>query len=367
MRHEYGIIVGVENDWSIGWLDYIERELIASGGLAELVAAGVSGVTSNPTIFEAAIANGDHYDAAIGQITGRAPDVSPELLATSLILDDIRAAADVLKDVYDVSGRDDGYVSVEVQPALAHDAEGTVEAAQRLWRELGRENVMIKVPGTVAGVEALERLLAGGININVTLLFSRERYQAVANAYIKGIGAAPEPSRVRSVASFFVSRVDAKIDPLLDRIGTPAALEHRGQAAIANAVLAYQQFRDIFDGPAFETQRQRGARPQKLLWASTSTKDPHYSDVLYVDSLIGRDTINTMAPATLRAWQDHGVPAEALCRQAAQAAGIWSQIRELGVDVDGAATELEDEGIEAFAKSYRKLLDRLETKLGVHQ
>ena len=342
------------------WLDYIDRGLIDSGELRALVDDGVTGVTSNPTIFDKAISNGTHYDAAIERVPSQ---TSPDETATTLMIEDIRDAADLLAQVYQASGGDDGFVSLEVSPALAHDAGHTVDAARYLWREAARANVMIKVPGTEAGLIAFETLIAEGINVNVTLLFSLRRYRHVVEAYLRGVTANPDPSAVRSVASFFVSRVDAKFDAALEAIGSEEALALRGKAAVANAVLAYKHFRAVFDGAEFERQRQRGARLQRLLWASTSTKNPAYSDVLYVDSLIGADTVNTMAPATLRAWQNHGVAALRLDGDASEAQAVWDAIQRMNVAVDDLMHELEQEGIDAFYRSYQGLLASLKEKL----
>lgn len=341
------------------WLDYIDRDLLSDGGLAALVADGVTGVTSNPTIFAKAIGEGGRYDQAIADAP---PAASPEAIASALMIEDIRNAADTLANVYESSGGDDGYVSLEVPPGLAHDTAHTISTARRLWREVARPNLMIKVPGTKEGLKAVELLVAEGINVNVTLLFSLRRYRSVVKSYVDGIKLNPEPGGVRSVASFFVSRVDTKIDALLDQANTPEALVLRGRAAIANATLAYAHFREVFDGEEFQQQVRRGAKLQRLLWASTGTKNASYSDVLYVDSLVGADTVNTMPPKTMNAWRDHGRAATRLPGDEADARATWAALKSLGIDTDAVMEQLEEEGVEAFARSYRQLVDTVAAK-----
>lgn len=341
------------------WLDHIDRALIESGDLAALVQDGVTGVTSNPTLFAKAIGGGAHYDAAISQLP---PDLALEDAAVSLMLADIRAAADVLAPVYEATGGDDGFVSIEVPPALAYDAAATVRAARQLWQQVDRPNVMVKVPGTEAGVAAMETLLTESIHVNVTLLFSVARYRQVVDAYIRAMAANPAPRTVRSVASFFVSRVDSKIDAQLEALGTEAALALRGRVAVANAARAYALYRELHAGPAYREEAERGARPQKLLWASTSTKVAAYSDVLYVDSLIARGTVNTMSPPTLAAWRDHGVAEPRLETDGAQQARVWDALQRLQLPVDEDMAALEREGVEAFQKSYQALLQEVQAR-----
>lgn len=335
------------------WLDHIDRELLLDGGLQRLVDDGVTGVTSNPTIFAKAIGSGESYDAALARLPA---DLPPEQAATHLMVEDVRAAADLLAPVYERTGGDDGFVSLEVPPALAGDAEATVQAARELRQQVARDNVMIKVPGTPAGLDAMETLLTEGVHVNVTLLFSVARYRQVVQAYIRAMAANAAPSRVRSVASFFVSRVDSKFDPLLSQLGSEQAIALRGRVAIANAGCAYDFYQEMNRHAEFEEQRQRGARPQRVLWASTGTKNPDYSDVLYVNELIGAGTINTMTPATLAAWRDHGRAEPRLEGGGEAHKRLWKQLQALPLPVDALMDELEREGIAAFHDSYETLV-----------
>jgi transaldolase len=345
------------------WLDYIDRALLTGGGLAGLIRTGVRGVTSNPTIFHKAITAGSDYDPAIAEAVraGRTPDA--EALYEELAIQDVRTAADLLDPVYRESGGADGYVSLEVSPHLARDTAGTVAAARRLWGSVARDNLMIKVPATREGLPASETLIAEGINVNVTLLFSIERYVAVFQAFTRGLAACARPERVASVASFFVSRIDAKVDALLAALGTPEATSLRGRAAIASARVAYQRFKALAAAEPFARQRARGARVQRLLWGSTSTKDPSYPDVLYVDSLIGADTVNTVPPSTLQAFLDHGTGRPSLEEDVAGAQQVLARLEELGIDLEGVTRELEEEGVAAFAASYDALLEALRARL----
>ena len=335
------------------WLDFVRRSHTEDGSLAALVAEGVRGVTSNPAIFRAAITGSNDYDAEIAQLaaTGESDDAIFEKLA----LADIGRAADVLRPVFDESSGGDGFASLEVDPGLAHDTEGTVRAAQHLWSALARPNVMIKVPATAAGVRSFERLTAEGINVNVTLIFSVEQYGDVAEAYLRGLerraeeGAAVD--QIASVASFFVSRVDAAVDPLLD-----AAPELRGTVAIANAELAYERFGRLTTSERWRRLAERGAKVQRPLWASTGTKDPSYPDTLYVDRLIGRDTVNTVPPATLEAFRDHGRAETSLGHDPDGARSRVARLAELGIDLDAVTARLLDEGVAAFADAHRSLL-----------
>jgi len=334
------------------WLDFIRRDMVTNGELAALIDEGVTGVTSNPSIFENAIAGSNLYDAAIAAADGDAASVFE-----ALAVEDVRGAADALRGVYDGTDGVDGYVSLEVSPTLANDSDGTIADALRLWAWVDRPNLMVKVPATVAGIVAIEELTAAGVNINATLMFSLADYDAVAMAYVRGAERAESPEKLASVASFFVSRVDAKIDAALADIGTDEALSLRGLAAVANAKLAYQRYQEIFEGSAFDLARSRGARPQRALWASTSTKDPSYSDVLYVAELIGPNTVNTIPPATIDAFRDHGVvdPA-ALTSDVDGATQHFVKLADLGVDVDAITDQLQVEGVASFAGAFDGLL-----------
>ncbi|HEY8518909.1 MAG TPA: transaldolase [Gammaproteobacteria bacterium] len=353
------------------WLDYIERRLVRSGELARLIAElHVSGLTSNPTIFEQAIAGTDQYDEDIRRLAARGATAG-EIYET-LVLEDLGAAADLFLPTYEASGGRDGFVSLEVSPRLAHDAEGTVAEAQRLWAALGRRNVMLKVPGTEAGLEALRRLIAAGVNVNVTLLFSLERYREVAGAYIDGLEQAAAAGRpldsIASVASFFLSRIDTAVDPRLETLiaeqgpRREEAKALRGEVAIASAKRAYAIYRDVFGGKRFARLAAQGARPQWLLWASTSTKDPRESDVKYVDALIGPETINTMPQQTLLAFADHGDPAPRLTEGADRAAAMLKALNSLGVSLEEITQRLETDGIARFVKSFDTLHEAIERK-----
>src|SRR5688500_5453110 len=303
------------------WLDFISRQLIQSGELKRLVEEdALRGVTSNPTIFEKAIGGSSDYDDTLRKMLARDPKTSVGVLYERVAIEDIQAAADVLRPVYDQSGGDDGYVSLEVSPHLARDTQATIAEAKRLNASVNRPNVMIKVPGTAEGIPAIEELIAGGINVNVTLMFSMAHYEAVAQAYIKGLQRCADPAKVASVASFFVSRVDTMVDGELERLGTPEAKSLLGKIAIGNSKVVYQRFREIFHGEGFVALRQRGARVQRPLWASTGTKNPNYSDVLYVENLIGPETVNTLPVETLHAFKDHGPVSAATARQLLAAA-----------------------------------------------
>ncbi len=343
------------------WLDFIERDLVTGGGLAGLVEDdGVRGVTSNPSIFHAAITGGGAYDNAIGTLLAESPGISTTELYEALAIEDIRAAADVLRPVYDGSGGGDGFVSLEVSPHLADDTGGTVEEARRLWREVDRPNLMIKVPATSAGLPAIERLIADGINVNVTLMFSLADYEAVAAAYLRGLAGCAAPDGVASVASFFVSRVDTSVDAELGVMGTNEALSLRGTAAVANACLAYLRFQEIFHGEAFAGLRMKGARAQRPLWASTSTKNPDYQDIKYVEELVGPETVNTIPTATLDAYRDHGQPSNALARSVGSCREDLERLRRVGIDLDAVTRRLQVEGVAAFASSFDQLMSALE-------
>lgn len=348
------------------WYDNIHRTMLREGELARLVTEdGLTGVTSNPTIFEKAITGGAAYDEAIADAVRGHPEWDAAELFNHLAVEDIRAAADVLRPVYDASAGQDGMISIEVSPTLAHDAAGTVAEARKLHAWVDRPNVMIKVPATQEGLSAIETLIADGININVTLLFAVERYAAVAEAFIKGLeqrAAAGQPvDHVASVASFFVSRVDTAVDQQLESLSAGAELQ--GKIAIANARAAYALFLEIFDGPRFSALKAAGAQVQRLLWASTGTKNPDYSDVLYVEELIAERTVNTMPPATYEAYRDHGEPAARLLAGLDDAPRLLQQVAELGVDLPAITAQLEREGVDAFISSYQNLLQALAGKM----
>jgi transaldolase len=358
------------------WLDYIHRRELHSGVFATQVREqGVVGVTSNPTIFEHAIGHGDAYDDAIRACVARPAPLSGIALYEELAVEDVRTACDVLRDVFERSGGLNGRVSIEVDPRLAHDTAGTVAEVRRLRERVGRPNVMIKVPATAEGVPAIRTLIGEGVCVNVTLIFDRARYEQVMEAYLSGLedrAARGEPlAPVVSVASFFVSRVDTKVDAAIERrlaelpAGAPERAELQempGRAAIANARIAYARFREVFAAPRFTALAARGARVQRPLWASTSTKNPAYSDTLYVDELIGPDTVNTLPPKTLAAYNDHGVLDPRLLRGVEEARALFRRLPALGVPVDALIGELEEEGVAAFAKSFVSLLATLEEK-----
>jgi transaldolase / glucose-6-phosphate isomerase len=343
------------------WLDYIRRHLLASGELGRLLSEdGVSGVTSNPSIFEKAIAGSTDYDEAIA----RATDTAATTIYERLAIDDIRHAADVLRPVFDDTAGADGYACLEVSPHLAHDTEATVREARRLWAELSRPNCMIKVPGTEEGLPAIARLVAEGISVNITLLFSRQRCREVAEAYMAGLETLVErggqPARVASVASMFVSRIDVAVERTLP--AQSGARELVGRVAIANAKLAYQDWKEIIRSPRWQALARRGAKPQRLLWASTSTKDPRESDVMYVEALIGPDTVDTVPPATLDAMRDHGKPRASLEEGLAEAREVLVRLGRAGVSLDDVMRRLEEEGVEQFSSAFDKLMQSIERK-----
>lgn len=344
------------------WLDYIDRNLLVRGGLAALVAEGLRGVTSNPTIFHKAMADSADYDDAIRDLLQADHEMDDATLCQWLTIQDVQMAADILEPVYTRSDGKDGFVSLEVSPHIAFDTDATIEAARHLWRSVDRPNLMIKVPATAPGLPAIEQLIAEDINVNVTLLFSVDRYKAVTSAWIRGLSHNPDPQRVASVASFFVSRVDTRVDAALDEIGTPEAQSLKGSIAVANAKSAYRHFKETMASAQFKAQQQRGARPQRPLWASTSTKNPEYSDVLYVEQLIGQETVNTVTPDTLDALQAHGEIAATLERGIHTAKQQLEALDALGIDLAQITRELEQEGVKKFADSYDQLLAVLKEK-----
>jgi len=350
------------------WLDYIRRDLITGGELRRLIEEdGLRGMTSNPSIFEKAIAESHIYDEDIRDIALKKKDV--KAIYEALSQRDIQSAADEFRSVYEKTDGKDGYVSLEVNPHLAHDTKGTIEEARRLWAALNRPNVFIKVPATADGLPAIQQLISEGININVTLLFGLPRYRQVAGAYIAGIEARVVQGKpvehVASVASFFVSRIDALVDSLLEKLiaqgrqKTDLAKKVHGQVAIASAKMAYQIYKEIFGSDRFSKLAAQGARVQRLLWASTSTKNPDYSDVKYVESLIGPDTINTAPLETLDAYRDHGEPKARLEQDVKEARWVLKRLPELGISIDNVTRQLEDEGVEKFNKPFDKLMETL--------
>jgi len=350
------------------WLDYIDRDLLDSGKLARMIDDdGLEGVTSNPSIFAKAIGSSEAYDEMLQSFLADHSEATDAEAYEHLAIHEIRRACDIMRPVYDHSGRDDGFVSLEVSPDLADETDATIAEAERLWSSVDRPNVMIKVPGTPAGVPAIEHLIGEGINVNVTLLFGVSQYDAIARAYLRGLQhlADRDPAKlaeVDSVASLFVSRMDSMVDPELERIGSPDALALRGSVAIANAKMVYQRYRDLFHGDAFAPMRRRGARVQRVLWASTSTKNPDYSDVLYVEELVGPETVDTMPPKTIDAFRDHGRVSEQVTRGLADAAGHLADLARLGIDLHDVTEALQREGVTKFAEAFQGLLSSLSSK-----
>ena len=345
------------------WLDFLSRGLVTGGGLARLIDEdGVTGVTSNPTIFAKAIVGSNDYDDALARVASRGK-ASPLDVFYDLALDDIRMAADLFAPIYERTGGADGFVSFELEARLAHEAPQSIAAAQYLVDRIGRPNVMIKVPGTAAGVKVVEELTAAGINVNITLLFSIEMYWQVALAYLAGLerrrAAGQSLDRVTSVASFFVSRIDTAVDPLL-----PDGSSLRGRVAIANAKRAYQHFRHLFSGARWVGLAEAGARVQRPLWASTGTKNAAYSDVLYIEELIGRDTVTTVPEATLDAFRDHGrVRPDAVVEDGERAYATLARLADQGIALDAITAQLLDDGLAAFDADLAKVVETIESKL----
>lgn len=345
------------------WLDYIRRDLITSGELQRLIREdGVGGITSNPTIFAKAIANSDDYDEEIRSLLTLHPEIGVEALFEKLEVHDIQMAADEFLPVYERTNGADGFASLEVSPRLAYDPEESVAQAHRLWREVNRPNVMIKIPATPQGMHAIEALTRDGINVNVTLIFSLSQFTSAAKAYIRGLEQNANPGKVSSVASFFLSRVDTAVDKALDDIGTAEALAVKGHTAVANAKLAYIRFNEIFLGEGFQGLKQRGAVIQRPLWASTGTKNSAYSDLLYVENLIGNHTITSMPPATMAAYRDHGVATATLEGEVDQAFDVMAVLERMEISLRSIAQSLLVEGVDSFSKSYDELLQVLEAK-----
>lgn len=344
------------------WLDYIRRNMVRNGELEDMIDRGLRGLTSNPSIFEKAISGGTEYDDDLRSAITANADASSQDLFESVAIVDIREAADLLRAVYDSSGGADGFVSLEVSPRRAYERDATIAEARRLWSAVDRPNLMIKVPATHAGIHAIEELIADGINVNATLMFSLAHYDGVAGAYLRGLARAANPAGIASVASFFVSRVDSLIDPKLDAIGTPEAAALRGRIAVANAKLAYQRFLDTFHGPQFDALRDRGAMPQRVLFGSTSTKDPAYSDVKYVEELIGPETVNTLPPDTIEAFEDHGTAHVTLTAGVDAARAAMDTLERVGIDMNEVTEELQRDGVRKFADSFDSLIEALDRK-----
>jgi len=350
------------------WLDYIRRDLITSGELKRLIDEdGLRGMTSNPAIFEKAIVGSKDYASILDTLKDR-KDLDAKGKFEVIAIRDIQDATDLLRPVYDQSKRHDGYVSLEVSPYLARDTQGTLEEARRLWKAVNRPNLMIKVPGTKEGIPAFEQLIGEGININVTLLFSQEVYQQVAEAYIRGLekfaASGGDVSRMASVASFFISRIDSSVDgQLTARLKSPKNPQEEqqlkgllGKVAIANGKLAYQRYLKIFSGPRWDKLKAKNAQTQRVLWASTSTKNPSYPDILYVQELIGPDTVNTIPPATFDAYRDHGQPRETLTEDIDGATKVMKTLADVGISIDEVTDKLTDEGVRLFEEAFDKLL-----------
>lgn len=355
------------------WLDFIRRDLMTSGKLEKLIREDkLRGMTSNPKIFDGAISDSDYYNDSIKQLAEEG--CSTEEAYQKLTVEDVQLAADDFRSVYDETNGGDGYVSYEVSPHLAHETEKTIEEARRLWKTIDRPNIFIKVPGTLEGLPAIRRLISEGINVNVTLLFGLPRYRQVADAYLSGIEdrlkQGQPVDKVSSVASFFLSRIDVLVDPILEKImeqggdNAELAKELHGEAAIASAKLAFQIYEQIYDEERFRKLCDRGARPQRLLWASTSTKNPDYSDVRYVEALIGPNTVNTVPMETLDAYRDHGNPKVRLEDDVRKARHVFDSLPKLDIDIDDVTQQLEDEGVEKFNKPYDDLMKTLEKQLG---
>ena len=347
------------------WIDFLSRQLLRSGELARMAEEdAVVGVTSNPTIFQKAISEGDAYDEQFKEVLAEEDDAKEVFLR--LAVQDVQNACDLLRAVWDGGQGQDGYVSIEVDPNLAYDTDATIAEAQRLHDLVDKPNCFVKIPATKDGLPAIEEMIARGRNINVTLIFSLERYAEVVEAYVRGlerlVESGRDPTRVASVASFFVSRVDTEADRRLEEVGAPDDL--KGKLAVANAKLAYQRYKELFSGDRWEALHAKGARAQRCLWASTSTKNPEYRDVLYVEDLIGPETVNTMPEETIRAFQDHGEVALTLEQDLDEARRVFERIAEAGVDYDDVVDTLEREGVEKFADSFRELLDGVRAKRG---
>ena len=344
------------------WIDSLSREWLETGELTRMMEEdAVVGVTSNPTIFQKAMAEGEWYDEQLREVLETEDD--PEEIFLQLAVQDIQDACDLFRPVWDAGQGQDGYVSLEVFPRLGFDTQGTIEQAARFHEWVDRPNLHVKIPATAEGIPAIEEMIARGRNINVTLIFGLDRYAEVAEAYIRGlerlVASGGDPTRVASVASFFVSRVDTEADRRLDEVGHP---ELKGKLAVANAKLAYQRYQEIFRGARWEALAEQGATKQRCLWASTSTKNPDYRDVLYVEELIGPETVNTMPKETIEAFQDHGEVAPTLEQGVDEARALFRKLAEVGVDYEDVTATLEREGVEKFADSFDELIEGIEEK-----
>jgi transaldolase/transaldolase/glucose-6-phosphate isomerase len=365
-----GMINSIRQITNLGqgvWLDFISRDWLRDGRLAALVETGLTGVTSNPTIFQKSVAEGEAYDDQIAELAGR--EQSAAAIFEAIAVRDIGDAADVLRPVYDAKRGRDGFVSIEVSPHLAHDTQGTVEEGRRLFAAIGRPNVMIKVPGTEAGLPAISALIGEGINVNVTLIFSIAMYERIMQAYLDGLRRLRDAGRrldsVASVASFFVSRVDTLVDKQLEAdiaAGADGLAPLLGRAAVANAKLAYDRYKSVFRGQPFAEFAQAGARVQRPLWASTSTKNPDYPDLKYVEPLIGPNTVNTVPPQTLEAIRQHAVVGQTVEQDVDHARAVFAQLAEAGIDMNAVTDQLLVEGVKSFADSFDKLLADIEAK-----
>src|ERR1700693_3507186 len=360
-------VKALENHGQAVWLDFLARGCCSKGDLKQLIDTdGVKGVTSNPSIFEKAIGSSNEYDGAIGNALKKGDRPIAELFE-HLAVEDIQHAADVLRPVYDELKGEDGFVSLEVSPYLAMDTKATIAEAERLWKEVGRKNLMVKVPATPQGLPAIQHLIGEGISINITLLFSQKVYVKVAEAYLDGlekyVASGGDPSHVASVASFFVSRIDSAVDKQLDekiaKANDPTEKERltalKSKAATANAKLAYQEYKELFSGARWEKLAAKGAKPQRLLWASTGTKNKDYSDVLYVEELIGKNTVNTVPPATLDAFRDHGQPRDSLAENIEDAEAVLVGLEQSGISLDAITAHLVKDGVKLFADAADKL------------
>jgi transaldolase len=351
-------LLGLQKCGQAVWLDYLRRDMISNGELQRLIDEdGLSGMTSNPTIFEKALSgDSSDYDVQLQELLGRDPHATSQSLFEELAIQDIQTAADLLSPVYADRQMADGFVCFEVSPMIAYDTKATIMEARRLWEKVDRPNVMIKVPATKEGIPAIEQLISEAINVNITLMFSQAHYEAVAHAYINGLKRCSRPQSVSSVASFFVSRVDTVVDKALEKIDTPEALELRGQAAIANSKMIYRRFRQIFDEASFTVlNHMTGARLQRPLWASTSTKNPAYFDVMYVESLVGRDTVNTMTPETLKAFRDHGHIIKDVVQEG-NPEEVLARLAGFDIDLNEIGEQLQQEGVRSFELSYEKMI-----------
>jgi transaldolase len=343
------------------WVDSLSRDDIQNGNLQRMMEDGVLGVTSNPTIFQQAIAQSELYDQELQELAERTDD--PKEMFRQIAVRDIQDACDIFMPVYEQTEHKDGYVSLEVAPELAFDTEGTITRAKLLWEMAARPNLLVKIPATREGLPAIEESIAAGISVNVTLIFSLERYREVAQAYIRGlerlIEGGGEPSKVASVASFFVSRVDTETDRRLEEVGRE---DLKGRLAIDNAKIVYQEFKKVFSSPEWESLESRGATKQRPLWASTSTKNPQYKDTVYVDNLIGPETVNTMPLSTLEATMDHAEVRPTLEEGIEEAHKLLEELKEAGVDYDEVVEVLEKEGVQKFVDSYNELIEEIEQK-----